>query len=588
MKITNLKIAKLLSFGLQQELKDFTYFNLFIGKNGSGKTNAFNILQGLDVDYEIVGSNIIDTSFKVTVNYFTGIHSENREINVFAPSIIMKNYTNRDCHSSNIFGNFEISYEIEFENSLHTKIIKFSNDPGGTIRFTEGDFSILSKRVKFLEIPSSESDFYKDLALFFGSKAKSRLPFLNFALFYIFGLNYRFFENGTFVQAKNSNGGNVEENTTSLPSGVLNCAKIITRYLMAIDESVILIDEPELHLEPRVLRKLFQFIVWLNVKGKTGKTVEEQKIFDLVESVIGEHWNKEIGASKWAVIESVSEDKTTYYDVAFDPPQKQLFIASHSSVLINEFLNLGNEASIYKFDLVNMEFLEDDQTRFPEKNFTIANTGLFTKVEEIATNSIDIIENLGCKGSDILQTNGIIWVEGPSDIVYIQKWLQMYAEENTLYEFRQSSDFEFCMYGGALLKFLYGAEEQEAKQENLVNILKLNRRGFIIVDSDKPELTAEDKSTFAEAKQLMKDILGENQFWGDEKVQTIEKYATENKEETWKYHVNCIYEAKGGKPERAFRRVQLWESKGIKISDFEPNLLPNIEKLYKAIESWNQ
>jgi predicted ATPase len=43
MKINSLKVAKFLSFGPQQELNDFKNFNLFIGKNGSGKTNTIKV-----------------------------------------------------------------------------------------------------------------------------------------------------------------------------------------------------------------------------------------------------------------------------------------------------------------------------------------------------------------------------------------------------------------------------------------------------------------------------------------------------------------------------------------------------------------
>jgi AAA15 family ATPase/GTPase len=143
MKIHNLKIAKFLSFGPEQNLNDFGYFNLFIGKNGSGKTNAFKILQGLDVDYEIIGSNIVDTSFKITVNVFTGTKAETIGINVYAPSMILKQYTNRDCHSSDVNGNLEINYQIKYDDVFHQKKIKFSDDPGGTIRFNEGDISII-------------------------------------------------------------------------------------------------------------------------------------------------------------------------------------------------------------------------------------------------------------------------------------------------------------------------------------------------------------------------------------------------------------------------------------------------------------
>jgi predicted ATP-dependent endonuclease of OLD family len=40
---------------------------------------------------------------------------------------------------------------------------------------------------------------------------------------------------------------------------------------------------------------------------------------------------------------------------------------------------------------------------------------------------LGVISELGAKPSDLLQANGIIWVEGPSDCVYINRWLDIYS-----------------------------------------------------------------------------------------------------------------------------------------------------------------
>jgi len=37
----------------------------------------------------------------------------------------------------------------------------------------------------------------------------------------------------------------------------------------------------------------------------------------------------------------------------------------------------------------------------------------------------DIIDDLDFRASDILQANGIIWVEGPSDRIYLKKWIEL-------------------------------------------------------------------------------------------------------------------------------------------------------------------
>lgn len=49
MKITKIEIADVLSYGHIQRINNIKQFNLFIGKNGSGKTNTLKILGDLPV-----------------------------------------------------------------------------------------------------------------------------------------------------------------------------------------------------------------------------------------------------------------------------------------------------------------------------------------------------------------------------------------------------------------------------------------------------------------------------------------------------------------------------------------------------------
>jgi energy-coupling factor transporter ATP-binding protein EcfA2 len=343
MKIKSLKISKFLSFGPLQVIEDFKTFNLFIGKNGSGKSNVLRILKGLPIDYHLVNGKITTQ----TQTHRGG--NQIRSVNVFTPSMIMQGYGNREANSSDIKGLLEINYEVITNINQTTpeqRRIKFEDDADRIIRYEQGDVSDLPRSVSHIETPETEFEFYKDLSLFLGSNAKSNLPLLNFGLYYIFGLHYRFDEKGTFVQGKIYRGGTVEENTESLPSGVLNCSKILTRYFMAQGD-VILIDEPELHLEPRMIRRLFHFLIWLIIRWKENKTQEELHIFSLVENARKENYHKNkdgTSFSIWAIPQGEVDGIQKYLDIQEKKQtynrQKQLFVASHSSVLINEFLNL--------------------------------------------------------------------------------------------------------------------------------------------------------------------------------------------------------------------------------------------------------
>ena len=93
----------------------------------------------------------------------------------------------------------------------------------------------------------------------------------------------------------------------------------------------------------------------------------------------------------------------------------------------------------------------------------------------------EICRDLGYKASDLLQANCIIWVEGPSDRIYINWWLRHRAPD-----LREGIDYSLMFYGGRLLSHLTGAEEAvEAEVQALIELRKLNRNCCVVIDSDK-------------------------------------------------------------------------------------------------------
>ena len=96
--------------------------------------------------------------------------------------------------------------------------------------------------------------------------------------------------------------------------------------------------------------------------------------------------------------------------------------------------------------------------------------------------SIEVIDELGIKASDLLQANGIIWVEGPSDRIYIKNWLE------TLYPgtFIEGRDYQFVYYGGRLLAHYTACDPiNNIEIENYINVLAVNSKAFFVMDSDK-------------------------------------------------------------------------------------------------------
>ncbi|MVN88749.1 AAA family ATPase [Deinococcus sp. HMF7620] len=92
---------------------------------------------------------------------------------------------------------------------------------------------------------------------------------------------------------------------------------------------------------------------------------------------------------------------------------------------------------------------------------------------------LDAINDIGVSASDLLQSTGIIWVEGPSDRVYLNKWISLRDAEII-----EGIHYHFMYYGGRLLSH-YQISADDGELEGLINLLRINRNSIIIIDSDK-------------------------------------------------------------------------------------------------------
>lgn len=93
-----------------------------------------------------------------------------------------------------------------------------------------------------------------------------------------------------------------------------------------------------------------------------------------------------------------------------------------------------------------------------------------------------ILDDLDVRASDLLQANGVIWVEGPSDRIYLNRWISLWSGG----ELKEGTHYQCVFYGGKLLAHLSG-EAPAANGDEWVNILRVNRNAIIVIDSDKTE-----------------------------------------------------------------------------------------------------
>ncbi len=90
-----------------------------------------------------------------------------------------------------------------------------------------------------------------------------------------------------------------------------------------------------------------------------------------------------------------------------------------------------------------------------------------------------ILDDLDVRASDLLQSNGVIWVEGPSDRIYLNTWIDLWSEG----ELSEGNHYQCIFYGGRLLSHL-SSEEPDLVKDGIA-ILKVNKNSMILIDSDK-------------------------------------------------------------------------------------------------------
>lgn len=144
----------------------------------------------------------------------------------------------------------------------------------------------------------------------------------------------------------------------------------------------------------------------------------------------------------------------------------QYFIATHSSSLID----------------------------FPTASvFLISNSTGSTVVDSVITDAsrFAALRDIGYKASDLLQSNSIIWVEGPSDRVYINHWIKSVAPE-----LREGIEYSVMFYGGRLLSHLAAADAVDQSEVGaFIELCRLNRNLAVVIDSDRSAKSAEINAT---------------------------------------------------------------------------------------------
>jgi predicted ATPase len=136
----------------------------------------------------------------------------------------------------------------------------------------------------------------------------------------------------------------------------------------------------------------------------------------------------------------------------FNQTSNQYFITTHSAHLLD-----AARASVFHVRL------HDGQT-----TVTLA---------DCPSTRYSICHDLGYRASDIMQSPCVIWVEGPSDRIYVRHWLKQI--DSTLDE---DVHYSIMFYGGRLLSHL---TPNDPEVDDFISLRRLNRNLVVLIDSDR-------------------------------------------------------------------------------------------------------
>jgi predicted ATP-dependent endonuclease of OLD family len=109
---------------------------------------------------------------------------------------------------------------------------------------------------------------------------------------------------------------------------------------------------------------------------------------------------------------------------------------------------------------------------------------------ESSENVLEIFNDLGISPSDILQSNSVLWVEGPSDRIYLNGWIKILFPDLI-----EGIDYTIMFYGGKLLSHLSLDRDFFPNPFDLIPLLRINQKSVIIIDSDRKKRGARISET---------------------------------------------------------------------------------------------
>lgn len=190
------------------------------------------------------------------------------------------------------------------------------------------------------------------------------------------------------------------------------------------------------------------------------------------------------------------------------PAQQRKFIRYLNEKTSNRYL-----ISTHSATLLNAPSVSVSHVTMKDQISAVQNVSLSSGLAAAAA-------DLGNRASDLVQSDFVIWVEGPSDRVYVNHWIGLLAPE-----LLEGAHYSVLLYGGSTLSHLTAGEGEEqgndASLDDLIRLLRINRNLSIIIDSDRETVHSDLNATKIRIQSEM-DKIGA-QVWITDGY-TIENY----------------------------------------------------------------